>query len=129
MRIRQVILNGGLAAVLLAGLQLQAFADESANAASTDAAVTSTPTPAQTKKATRAANRTFSRSIQRTLSRTKGLQGQAITVFANAATGQVTLAGQVQTEDEDHLAVESARKIRGVKSVKSELMLREKGGA
>ncbi|MBR8132210.1 BON domain-containing protein [Burkholderia ambifaria] len=128
MKIRQVILNGGLAAVLLAGLQLQAFADESANAG-TDAAVTSTPTAAQTKKAARAANRTFSRSIQRTLSRTKGLQGQAITVFGNAATGQVTLAGQVQTEDEDHLAVESARKIRGVKSVKSELMLREKGGA
>ena len=125
MKIRQVILNGGLAAVLFACLQLQAIADESANGAGTDAAVTS----AQTKKATRAANRKFSRSIQNTLSRTKGLQGRVITVFANAATGQVTLAGQVQTEDEDHLAVESARKIRGVKSVKSELMLREKGGA
>lgn len=129
MKIRQVILNGGLAAVLLACMQLQAFAEESANAAGTDAAVTSAQTSTQTKKATRAANRRFSRSIQGTLSRTKGLQGQAITVFANAATGQVTLAGQVQTEDEDHLAVESARKIRGVKSVKSELMLREKGGA
>ncbi|MCA8064322.1 MULTISPECIES: BON domain-containing protein [Burkholderia] len=129
MKIRQVILNGGLAAVLLACLQLQASADESANGAGTEAAVTSAQTSAQTKKATRAANRRFSRSIQNTLSRTKGLQGRVITVFANAATGQVTLAGQVQTEDEDHLAVESARKIRGVKSVKSELMLREKGGA
>ena len=128
MKIRQVILNGGLA-VLIACLQLQASADESANGAGTEAAVTSAQTSAQTKKATRAANRRFSRSIQNTLSRTKGLQGRAITVFANAATGQVTLAGQVQTEDEDHLAVESARKIRGVKSVKSELMLREKGGA
>ncbi|VWC91860.1 transporter [Burkholderia lata] len=128
MKIRQVILNGGLAAALLACLQPQAFADESANAVGTDAAVTSAQTSAQTKKAARAANRRFSRAIQNALLRTKGLQGQAIKVFANAATGQVTLAGQVQTEDEDHLAVESARKIRGVKSVKSELMLREKGG-
>ncbi|RQR49554.1 BON domain-containing protein [Burkholderia sp. Bp9140] len=125
MTFRQIVVNGGLAAVLIACLQLQAFADEPANATDTDAAVAST----QTKKATRAANRTFSRSIQKTLSRTKGLEGKAITVFGNAATGRVTLAGQVETEDEDHLAVESARKIRGVKSVSSKLMLREKGGA
>ncbi|GAU07154.1 transporter [Burkholderia stabilis] len=113
-------------------MQLQAFADERPDTAGADVAATSTTSATATgttKKAVRAANRTFSRSVQKVLARTKGLEGKPITVFGNASTGRVTLAGQVESEDQDHLAVEAARKARGVTSVTSRITLRPQGGA
>ncbi|WP_175922961.1 BON domain-containing protein [Burkholderia latens] len=131
MKLRHIVVTGGLAVVLIAGLNLRAFADERPDAVGTEAAVTSTPAPAAgtSKKAVRAANRTFSRTIQKALSRTQGLEGMPIAVFGNAATGRVTLSGQIESEDQDRLAVEAARKVRGVTSVNSRLTLREVGGA
>ncbi|KER67616.1 transporter [Burkholderia cepacia] len=128
MKLRKIVVSGGLAVVLTTCLSLQALADERPDAAGADAAVTSTPATG-TKKAVRAANRTFSRSVQKVLSRTKGLEGKPITVFGNASTGRVTLAGQVESEDQDRLAVEAARKVRGVTSVNSRISLRPVGGA
>lgn len=132
MKLRQIVASGGLAVVLTACLHLQAFADERPDTAGADVATTST-TPAKstgtTKKAVRAANRTFSRSVQKVLAHTKGLEGKPITVFGNASTGRVTLAGQVESEDQDHLAVDAARKARGVTSVNSRITLRPQGGA
>ncbi|MPV57372.1 transporter [Burkholderia sp. HI2761] len=135
MKLRRIVASGGLAVVLTACLHLQAFADERPDTAGADVAATSTTatTSAQsagtTKKAVRAANRTFSRSVQKVLAHTKGLEGKPITVFGNASTGRVTLAGQVESEDQDHLAVEAARKARGVTSVNSRITLRPQGGA
>ncbi|MBY4755300.1 BON domain-containing protein [Burkholderia dolosa] len=122
MKLRQIVATGGLAVVLAAGLNLQAFAGERPDTAGTDASAAPTA-------AAPAANRTFSRSVQKVLSRTKGLEGKPITVFGNASTGRVTLAGQVETEDQDHLAVDAARKVRGVTSVTSRITLRPQGGA
>ncbi|KVL05140.1 transporter [Burkholderia territorii] len=129
MKLRHIVVTGGLAVALTAGTSLRAFADERPDTAGADAALTSTPAAGTSKKAVRAANRTFSRSVQKALSRTKGLEGKPIAVFGNASTGHVTLSGQVESEDQDHLAVEAARKVRGVTSVNSRLTLREEGGA
>ncbi|WP_321803771.1 BON domain-containing protein [Burkholderia sp. BCC1993] len=129
MTLRQIVVTGGLAVVLTACLNLQAFADERPDTTGADAAVASTPPSGTSKKSVRAANRTFSRSVQKALSHTKGLEGKPITVFGNASTGRVTLAGQVESEDQDHLAVEAARKVRGVTSVNSRITLRPEGGA
>ncbi|AXF25754.1 transporter [Burkholderia pyrrocinia] len=129
MKFRQFVVSGGLAVVLTACVNLQAFADERPDATSADVAVTSTPATGTAKKAVRTANRTFSRSVQKALSRTKGLEGKAITAFGNASTGRVTLAGQVESEDQDRLAVEAAKKVRGVTSVNSRITLRSEGGA
>lgn len=135
MKLRQIVASGGLAVVLTTCLHLQAFADERPDTADADVTATATTsTPATkstgtTKKAVRAANRTFSRSVQKALSHTKGLEGNPITVFGNASTGRVTLAGQVEREDQDHLAVEAAKKVRGVTSVNSRISLRPQGGA
>ncbi|AIO37979.1 BON domain protein [Burkholderia cenocepacia] len=129
MKLRHIVVTGGLAVALLAGVNVRAFADERPDTAAADAAQTSTPAAGSSKKAVRAANRTFSRSVQKALSRTKGLEGTPIVVFGNASTGRVTLTGQVDSEDQDHLAVESARKVRGVTSVNSKITLRAEGGA
>ncbi|MDR0246304.1 MAG: BON domain-containing protein [Burkholderia sp.] len=129
MKLRQRVVTGGLAVVLTACLNLPAFADERPDTAGADTAVTSTPATGSTKKAVRTANRTFSRSVQKALSRTKGLEGKTITAFGNASTGRVTLAGQVESEDQDRLAVEAAKKVRGVTSVTSRITLRSEGGA
>lgn len=129
MKLRQIVASGGLAVVLTTCLQLQAFADERPDADVAATSTTATTSTGTTKKAVRAANRTFSRSVQKVLARTKGLEGKPITVFGNASTGRVTLAGQVESEDQDHLAVEAARKARGVTSVTSRITLRPQGGA
>ncbi|CAG2347364.1 MULTISPECIES: BON domain-containing protein [Burkholderia] len=129
MKLRHIVVTGGLAVALIAGMNLRAFADERPDTAGADAALTTTPAAGTSKKAVRAANRTFSRSVQKALSHTKGLEGKPIVVFGNASTGRVTLTGQVESEDLDHLAVEAARKVRGVTAVNSRITLRSEGGA
>ena len=80
-----------------------------------------------TKKAEHAANRNFARRVRQTLNKTKGLEDSDIVVFAMAKTGQVTLAGFIQTEDQDQIATAAAGKVQGVTSVTSKLTLQEEG--
>ncbi|MBN3762958.1 BON domain-containing protein [Burkholderia sp. Ac-20365] len=124
MKLRQFVLGSGLAAVMAFSCT-QVFA---ADAAASDATATTGTQAGATKKSIRAANRAFSRPIQKTISKTKGLEDTSITVFGNAKTGQVTLAGQVSSEDQDRLAVDTAKQAHGVTSVVSKLTLRQQGG-
>jgi hyperosmotically inducible periplasmic protein len=80
-----------------------------------------------TKKAQRMANRAFAKRVTQALYKTKGLDDSDIVVFANAKTGQITLAGFVITEDQDHIATAAASKVQGVTSVTSKLTLQEEG--
>jgi len=127
MNLRQLVIGGSIAAVVSAFAYVPAFAAESANAAP-DATVSTTAPAAPSKKAVRAANRAFSRTVQKSLQKTKGLDQTTITVFGNARTGQVTLAGQISSEDQEGVAVAAARQVHGVTSVSSKLTLREQGG-
>ncbi|WP_109483711.1 BON domain-containing protein [Paraburkholderia sp. C35] len=129
MKLRQLMINSGLAAVV-AFSGMQAFAADTV-ASATDAAAATAATATQaptTKKSIRAANRAFSKTVQKTLSKTKGLEDTSITAFGNAKTGQVTLAGQVSSEDQDRLAVDTAKQVHGVTAVASKLTLRQQGG-
>jgi hyperosmotically inducible periplasmic protein len=124
MNLRQFVMGSGLAAVIAFSCT-QVFAADAA-ASATDA---TTAAPAATsKKSIRVANRAFSKTVQKTLLKTKGLEDTSITAFGNAKTGQVTLAGQIASEDQDHLAVETAKQVRGVTAIVSKLTLRQQGG-
>jgi len=120
MDLRKVVI--GVAAAAL--LSTVAYAQTPASSPDADAAA-----PAQaplTKKAVRQANRAFARRVQQAIYKTKGLAD--IVVFAKANTGQVTLAGFIETEDQDRLAQAAAAKVQGVTSVTSKLTLQEQGG-
>lgn len=130
MNLRQVVVSGSLAALLAAFSTVPAFAADAANAtdATQNAApATSQPAPA-TKKSIRAANRAFSRTVQKALQKTKGLEQASIAVFGNAKTGQVTLAGQILSEDQEAVAVNAAKQVHGVTLVSSKLSLHQQGG-
>lgn len=130
MNLRQLMMSSSLAAMVVLSSS-HAFAAGPVAVAS-DAAVATTGTPGaqagDTKKSVRAANRAFSKTVQKTLSKTKGLEDTSITVFGKANTGQVTLAGQIASEDQDRLAVDTARQVHGVTAVTSKLTLRQQGG-
>jgi hyperosmotically inducible protein len=122
MDLRKVVI--GVAAAAL--LSTVAYAQTPASSPDADAAA-----PAQaplTKKAVRQANRAFAKRVQQAIYKTKGLQDSDIVVFAKANTGQVTLAGFIETEDQDRLAQAAAAKVQGVTSVTSKLTLQEQGG-
>ena len=57
-----------------------------------------------------------------------GIGNAQVTVFAKAKTGDVTLAGLITDESQDRVAVDAARQVPGVTSVKSKLQLRLEGG-
>lgn len=121
MKLRQVVVSGSLAALLafVAGAPTWAAqADDTTQGASA----------APSKKSVRAANHAFSRKVQKHLQHTKGLEQSTIAAFGNAKTGQVTLAGQVVSEDQANAAVAAAKQVQGVTSVTSKLTLREQGG-
>ena len=122
MDLRKVVI--GVAAAAL--LSTVAYAQAPASSPDADAAA-----PAQaplTKKAVRQANRAFAKRVQQAIYKTKGLQDADIVVFAKANTGQVTLAGFIETEDQDRIAQAAAAKVQGVTSVTSKLTLQEQGG-
>ena len=122
MDLRKVVI--GVAAAAL--LSTVAYAQTPASSPDADAAA-----PAQaplTKKAVRQANRAFAKRVQQAIYKTKGLQDADIVVFAKANTGQVTLAGFIETEDQDRIAQAAAAKVQGVTSVTSKLTLQEQGG-
>jgi len=124
MNLRQFVMGSGLAAMLALSCTHVFAADAAASATDTRAAAPAAPS----KKSVRVANRAFSKTVQKTLLKTKGLEDTSITAFGNAKTGQVTLAGQIASEDQDHLAVETAKQVRGVTAVVSKLTLRQQGG-
>jgi len=80
------------------------------------------------KKADRAADRAFAKKVRRAISKAPGIGGAQVTVFAKAKTGDVTLAGQITDQAQDQVAVDAARQVPGVTSVKSRLQLRLEGG-
>lgn len=80
------------------------------------------------KKAERAADRAFAKKVRQAIVRAPGVGHAQVTVFANAKTGDVTLAGQITDESQDRAAVDAARRVPGVTSVKSRLQLRLEGG-
>jgi osmotically-inducible protein OsmY len=128
MKLRQFLIGSGLAAAVAFSCAPVFAADSAASA--TDAVATTKPAAqaGTSKKQIRAANRAFSKTVQKSISKTKGLEDASITVFGNAKTGAVTLAGQITSEDQDHLAVDTAKQVHGVTSVTSKLTLREQGG-
>jgi osmotically-inducible protein OsmY len=124
MNLRQFVMGSGLAAMLALSCTQVFAADAAASATDARAAAPAAPS----KKSVRVENRAFSKTVQKTLLKTKGLEDTSITAFGNAKTGQVTLAGQIASEDQDHLAVETAKQVRGVTAVVSKLTLRQQGG-
>ena len=119
----------GIAATAL--LSTAAYAQTPATNSTSQDSASNAAAPDQlpsTKKSERAANRALAKRVRQTLYKTKGLEESEIAVFAKAKTGQVTLAGFVMTEDQDHIATAAAGKVQGVTSVTSKLMLQEEGG-
>ncbi|MBN3754433.1 BON domain-containing protein [Paraburkholderia sp. Tr-20389] len=126
MKLRQFLMSSGLAAVVAFSCTHVFAADAAASA--TGAVATTGTQAGATKKSIRTANRAFSKTVQKTITKTKGLEDTSITAFGNAKTGAVTLAGQVTSEDQDRLAVDTAKQVHGVTSVTSKLTLRQQGG-
>ncbi|VWC57229.1 MULTISPECIES: BON domain-containing protein [Burkholderia] len=89
------------------------------------------PSPAaaarSAKKADRAADRAFAKKVRQAITKAPGIGGAQVTVFAKAKTGDVTLAGQITDPSQDQVAVEAARQVPGVTSVKSRLQVRLEG--
>ncbi|MGF6773793.1 hyperosmotically inducible protein [Paraburkholderia sp. GAS199] len=128
MQLRQLVLGGALAIAVTALAYTPAFAADAAAAASDTTAAT-TQQAAPTKKTVRASNRAFSKTVQRAIFKTKGLEETSIAVFGNAKTGHVTLAGQIESQDQEGVAIGAAKKVQGVTSVSSKLTLRSEGGS
>jgi hyperosmotically inducible periplasmic protein len=79
------------------------------------------------KKADRTANRAFAKKVHQAIAKAPGIGNAQVTVFAKAKTGDVTLAGQITDQSQDQVAVDAARQVPGVTSVKSRLRLRLEG--
>jgi hyperosmotically inducible protein len=124
MKLPQLVVSSGLAIAVAAFAYTPAFA-----AGASDSTAASSVQAAPTKKSVRAANRAFSKTVQKAIFKTRGLEQATISVFGNAKTGHVTLAGQIMSEDQDGLAVDAAKQVQGVTSVSSNLTLREQGGS
>jgi hyperosmotically inducible periplasmic protein len=122
MHLRKVVVS--IAATAL----LSTVAYAQTPAASSDADATAPAQAPSTKKATRQANRALARRVKQALYKTKGLEDTDIVVFAKANSGQITLAGFIESEDQDHIAQAAASKVQGVTSVTSKLTLQEQGG-
>ncbi|MFH5252716.1 BON domain-containing protein [Burkholderia semiarida] len=120
-------------AIVVAGFvalsPLAGHAQSATAAAPAEQAASAPASPRAAKKAERAADRAFAKKVRQAIVRAPGVgHAQVITVFANAKTGDVTLAGQITDESQDRAAVDAARRVPGVTSVKSRLQLRLEGG-
>lgn len=127
MNLRQVVASGTLAALLAAFSCAPAFAAQAADAApdATAPAAPAAPAAGATKKQIRAANHAFTMKVRKQLQHTKGLDQANIAAFGNAKTGQVSLSGQVASEDQIAVAVAAVKQVPGVTSVSNKLSLRE----
>ncbi|VWB56242.1 transporter [Burkholderia arboris] len=92
------------------------------------AAASSAASPRAAKKADRAADRAFAKKVRQAIVKAPGIGNAQLTVFAKAKTGDVTLAGPITDESQDRVAVDAARQVPGVTSVKSKFQLRLEGG-
>jgi hyperosmotically inducible periplasmic protein len=111
-------------------LSTVAYAQTPATNSMSQDSATNAAAPGQvpsTKKAERAANWALAKRVKQSLYKTKGLKDSNIVVFAKSKTGQVTLAGFIRSEDQDHIATAAAGKAQGVTSVTSKLTLQEEG--
>ncbi|MEB2608803.1 BON domain-containing protein [Burkholderia cenocepacia] len=119
-------------AIVVAGfVALSPLAGHAQSAAPTppaEQAASAAASPRAAKKAERAADRAFAKKVRQAIARAPGVGNAQVTVFAKAKTGDVTLAGQIADESQDRAAVDAARQVPGVTSVKSKLQLRLEGG-
>ncbi|MCL4631207.1 MULTISPECIES: BON domain-containing protein [Burkholderia] len=119
-------------AIVVAGFvalsPLAAHAQSAPSTAPAEQAASATASPRAAKKAERAADRAFAKKVRQAIVRAPGVGNAQVTVFAKAKTGDVTLAGQIADESQDRAAVDAARQVPGVTSVKSKLQLRLEGG-
>jgi hyperosmotically inducible protein len=118
----------GIAATAL--LSTVAYAQTPATNSMSQDSATNAAAPDQvpsTKKAERAANWALAKRVTHSLHKAAGLNDTNIVVFAKAKTGQVTLAGFIRSEDQDHIATAAVGKVQGVSSVTSKLTLQEEG--
>ncbi|MDF3100859.1 BON domain-containing protein [Burkholderia sp. BCCIQ04A] len=119
-------------AIVVAGFvalsPLAGHAQSATAAAPAEQASSAPASPRAAKKAERAADRAFAKKVRQAIVRAPGVDHAQVTVFANAKTGDVTLAGQITDESQDRAAVDAARRVAGVTSVKSRLQLRLEGG-
>ncbi|KVD99514.1 BON domain-containing protein [Burkholderia anthina] len=118
-----IVVAGFVASSPLAG-----HAQSATAAAPAEQAAPAPASPRAAKKAERAADRAFAKKVRQAIVRAPGVDHAQVTVFANAKTGDVTLAGQITDESQDRAAVDAARRVPGVTSVKSRLQLRLEGG-
>ena len=116
-------------AIVVAGfVALSPLAGHAQSAAPTAPAEQAAASPRVAKKAERATDRAFAKKVRQAIVRAPGVGNAQVTVFAKAKTGDVTLAGQIADESQDRAAVDAARQVPGVTSVKSKLQLRLEGG-
>ncbi|QVN15241.1 MULTISPECIES: BON domain-containing protein [unclassified Burkholderia] len=116
-------------AIVVAGfVALSPLAGHAQSAAPTAPAEQAAASPRVAKKAERATDRAFAKKVRQAIVRAPGVGNAQVTVFAKAKTGDVTLAGKIADESQDRAAVDAARQVPGVTSVKSKLQLRLEGG-
>ncbi|WP_175922449.1 BON domain-containing protein [Burkholderia latens] len=118
-------------AIVIAGfVALSPMAGHAQSDTATAVASASAPnaTPRAARKAERAADRAFAKKVRQAVMKAPGIGNAQVTVFARAKTGDVTLAGLITDEAQDRAAVDAARQVAGVTSVKSRLQLRLEGG-
>ncbi|MBR8040908.1 BON domain-containing protein [Burkholderia cenocepacia] len=121
-----IVVAGFVALSPLAGHAQSAV--PAAPTAPAEQAASAAASPRAAKKAERAADRAFAKKVRQAIVRAPGVGNAQVTVFAKAKTGDVTLAGQIADESQDRAAVDAARQVPGVTSVKSKLQLRLEGG-
>ncbi|MBR7952693.1 BON domain-containing protein [Burkholderia cenocepacia] len=121
-----IVVAGFVALSPLAGHAQSAV--PAAPTAPVEQAASAAASPRAAKKAERAADRAFAKKVRQAIARAPGVGNAQVTVFAKAKTGDVTLAGQIADESQDRAAVDAARQVLGVTSVKSKLQLRLEGG-
>ncbi|MFM0642257.1 BON domain-containing protein [Paraburkholderia metrosideri] len=90
----------------------------------------SVPTPPQaasmpSEKAIKAADRKLVRKVSQALARTKGLNSTRLLVRAKS--GAITLLGSVTDAGQIPIAVDTAQRVDGVKSVTNEIRVAEQG--
>jgi osmotically-inducible protein OsmY len=119
-------------AIVVAGFvalsPLAGHAQSAMPAAPAEPAASAAASPRAAKKAERAADRAFAKKVRQAVVKAPGVGNAQVTVFAKAKTGDVTLAGQITDASQDRAAVDAARQVPGVTSVKSKLQLRLEGG-
>jgi hyperosmotically inducible protein len=75
-------------------------------------------------KAARAENRLLAKRVLKALARTRGLDSTGL--FVKAVNGNVILTGAVPDASQIPLAVESARRVDGVKAVRDDIRLQDR---